>query len=43
MVSAGAEFEVHVTPTACEELGLEPGRPVSLVIKTYSSHLLQTY
>jgi molybdate transport system ATP-binding protein len=36
----GVLFEVHLTPGAQDELGLEPGREVWLVIKTYSCHLL---
>jgi molybdate transport system ATP-binding protein len=35
-VSVGAIVEVHVTPTACEELDLREGRDVWLVIKTHS-------
>jgi molybdate transport system ATP-binding protein len=33
---AGRVFEVHLTPGACESLGLKPGRHVWLVIKTHS-------
>ncbi len=40
-VDAGVTFEVHVTPSAAEELGLAPGRQVWLVIKTYSCNLIQ--
>ncbi len=40
-VEAGVTFEVHLTPDACEELRLRPGRPVWLVIKTYSCHLVE--
>ena len=36
----GAKFEAHVTPAAQLSLGLAGGRPVWLVIKTYSCHLL---
>jgi molybdate transport system ATP-binding protein len=39
-IDAGVTFEVHVTPGACAELGLAPGRPVWLIIKTYSCSLL---
>ena len=35
-VIAGPSFEVHLTPGACESLSLAQGRPVWLVIKTYS-------
>ncbi len=35
-VSVGVAIEVHVTPTACEELGLRQGRDVWLVVKTHS-------
>jgi molybdate transport system ATP-binding protein len=40
-VQAGADFTVHLTPAACEALALEPGKPVWLVIKTYSCHVLR--
>ncbi|HUI40795.1 MAG TPA: molybdenum ABC transporter ATP-binding protein [Terriglobia bacterium] len=40
-VEAGVKFEVHVTPGACQTLGLRAGRPVWLVIKTYSCHLVE--
>jgi molybdate transport system ATP-binding protein len=40
-VDAGAFFEVHITPSACEELQLEPGKMVWLVIKTYSCNLVE--
>lgn len=36
MVSVGTPIEVHVTPSACEELGLREGREVWLVVKTHS-------
>jgi molybdate transport system ATP-binding protein len=39
-VMAGVNFEVHLTPNACRELRLEPGREVWMVIKTYSCHLV---
>jgi molybdate transport system ATP-binding protein len=41
LVEAGVMFEVHLTPDACEELRLQPGWPVWLVIKTYSCHLVE--
>jgi molybdate transport system ATP-binding protein len=40
MVQAGVIFEVHMTPGACQELMLEAGEEVWLVIKTYSCHLV---
>jgi molybdate transport system ATP-binding protein len=40
MVQAGVTFEVHMTPGACQELMLEAGAEVWLVIKTYSCHLV---
>ncbi len=40
LVDAGANFEVHLTPSARHQLGLEPGRKVWLVIKTYSCHVV---
>ena len=40
-VQAGVAFEVHLTPGACESLNLRTGRPVWLVIKTYSCHLVE--
>jgi molybdate transport system ATP-binding protein len=39
-VNAGAVFEVHITPDACEELRLEPNKLIWLVIKTYSCNLV---
>ena len=35
-IDAGARFLVHLTPGGADTLGLQPGRPVWLVIKTYS-------
>jgi molybdate transport system ATP-binding protein len=35
-VDAGASFEVHLTPGACESLELMAGRQVWIVVKTYS-------
>jgi molybdate transport system ATP-binding protein len=40
-VDAGVIFEVHITPSAVDELRLVPGREVWLVIKTYSCNLVQ--
>ncbi|HEY2107558.1 MAG TPA: molybdenum ABC transporter ATP-binding protein [Candidatus Binataceae bacterium] len=40
-VDAGAAFEVHLTPSAVDELGLVAEREVWLVIKTYSCNLVQ--
>lgn len=41
LVEAGVIFEVHLTPDACQELHLETGCQVWLVIKTYSCHLVE--
>jgi len=40
-VDCGAKFVVHLTPGACQSLSLRAGKPVWLVIKTYSCHVLQ--
>ena len=40
-VDCGAIFTVHVTRGARLSLGLETGKPVWLVLKTYSCHVLQ--
>jgi molybdate transport system ATP-binding protein len=40
-VDCGARFVVHLTPGACESLGLKAGTPIWLVVKTYSCHVLQ--
>lgn len=40
-VDCGAKFIVHVTPGACQSLALQSGKPVWLVLKTYSCHVLQ--
>ncbi len=40
-VEAGVQFEVHITPSAGEELQLEPNKMVWLVIKTYSCNLVE--
>lgn len=37
-VDAGPTFDVHVTPHACDALGLREGASVWLVIKTHSCH-----
>ncbi|MGE3511375.1 MAG: molybdenum ABC transporter ATP-binding protein [Vicinamibacterales bacterium] len=37
-VDAGAPFEAHVTPHACDALDLRPGTAVWLVMKTHSCH-----
>ncbi len=37
----GLEMEVHLTPGAQQALGLEVGRQVWLLVKTYSCHLLR--
>jgi molybdate transport system ATP-binding protein len=40
-VDCGARFVVHVTPGARHSLGLEVGKQLWLVVKTYSCHILQ--
>jgi molybdate transport system ATP-binding protein len=40
-VDCGALFTVHLTPGARQSLSLEAGKPVWLVLKTYSCHVLQ--
>jgi molybdate transport system ATP-binding protein len=40
-VDCGAPFTVHLTPGARQSLSLEAGKPVWLVLKTYSCHVLQ--
>ncbi len=40
-VDCGVLLRVNITPAAERSLGLVPGRPVWLVIKTHSCHLLQ--
>jgi molybdate transport system ATP-binding protein len=42
IVEAGATFEVHLTPTSAEDLKLEAGTQVWLVIKTYSCNLVES-
>jgi molybdate transport system ATP-binding protein len=39
-VAAGARFEVRVTLGSRDDLHLQPGAPIWLVIKTYSCHLV---
>ena len=38
-VDCGVSVEVHLTPGARDALGLHPGQPVWLVLKTHSCHL----
>jgi molybdate transport system ATP-binding protein len=40
-VDCGTPFEVHLTPGACESLGLAPGAAVWLVIKAHSCRTLR--
>lgn len=40
-VDCGTKLVVHLTPGACQSLGLEVGKQVWLVVKTYSCHVLQ--
>lgn len=39
-VEAGATFTVHVTPSAVRSLDLSAGKPVWIVLKTHSCHLV---
>jgi molybdate transport system ATP-binding protein len=39
-VDCGAEMSVHLTLAARDSLQLSPGRPVWLIVKTHSCHLL---
>ena len=39
-VNCGALFKVHVTPRAAHSLELAPNKPIWLVLKTYSCHLV---
>ena len=39
-LDCGARFEAHLTPGAVDALGLRPGRPVWLILKTHSCHLV---
>ena len=41
MVECGVTLEVHVTPSATEELQLATGRDVWLVLKTYSCSIVE--
>jgi len=41
VVECGQQFAVHLTPSACEALALERGKPVWMVIKTYSCRVLE--
>lgn len=40
VVDCGAPFTAHLTPGACRALGLAPGLPVWLIVKTHSCHLV---
>ena len=40
-VDCGTRFVVHLTPGASHSLGLEVGKQIWLVVKTYSCHVLQ--
>jgi molybdate transport system ATP-binding protein len=40
MVDCGAEFEVHLTLAARDDLELTPGKNVWIVVKTHSCHLM---
>ena len=40
-VDCGAKFLVHLTPGARHSLGLQVGKQIWLVVKTYSCHILQ--
>ena len=42
IVEAGVRFAIHITPAASDELSLEAGKPVWLVIKSYSCNLVAT-
>ncbi|MGA9413934.1 MAG: TOBE domain-containing protein, partial [Terriglobales bacterium] len=37
---SGTEFEVHLTLAARDALKLAPGKPVWVVVKTHSCHLM---
>jgi molybdate transport system ATP-binding protein len=39
-ISAGPEFEVHITPAARQALGVVAGAELWLVIKTFSCHVV---
>lgn len=40
-VECGGKLTVHLTPGACQSLELEAGKPIWLVLKTYSCHVLR--
>jgi molybdate transport system ATP-binding protein len=40
-VDCGARFTAHLTPGACRALSLAPGRPVWLIVKTHSCHVVR--
>jgi len=40
-VDCGVAFVAHVTPGAVRSLALTAGRPVWLVLKTHSCHLVE--
>jgi len=40
-VESGVTFEIHITPSACDELQLIPNKRVWLVIKAYSCNLVE--
>jgi len=40
-VNCGVEMEVHLTLAARDALHLQPGRPVWLIVKTHSCHLMR--
>lgn len=39
-INCGIEFAAHLTLSACDSLGLAPGRQVWVIVKTHSCHLL---
>lgn len=41
-VNCGATFEVHLTPAARDELRLQPGAKIWIIVKTYSCQVLQS-
>jgi molybdate transport system ATP-binding protein len=41
VVDCGAKSVVHLTPGACQSLELQTGKPVWMVVKTYSCHVLR--
>ena len=40
-IDCGTRVQVHLTPGACHSLGLNVGKQLWLVVKTYSCHVLQ--